>query len=140
MRIRFGKEEDIWQDALCVRRLVFIEEQQVSEDLEIDGFEKECIHFVLYKDKPIGAGRLRVIDDYVKAERVCILTSYRSEGFGRLIMEEMESVAKTNGFKKIKLNSQQHAEAFYIKLGYETISDIFFEANIPHVQMVKELN
>ncbi|MFC4184231.1 GNAT family N-acetyltransferase [Saccharococcus thermophilus] len=141
MNVAIGKKSDtpLYNDALLVRRIVFIEEQQVSEEEEIDEFEQEATHFVLYDDgKPIGAGRFRIVDHGLgKIERICVLPQYRGRGAGKLIMEAIERFAKQQGVSKLKLNAQTHAESFYEKLGYKTVSDVFMEAGIPHVTMVK---
>jgi predicted GNAT family N-acyltransferase len=140
MKVMFGNNEMLWNDAVTVRRKVFVEEQQVPEEEEIDQFESESTHFVLYDEgQPVGAGRFRTIDGVGKIERICVLPHYRSRGAGRLIMESIEQFAKEKGIAKAKLNAQTHAEHFYQKLGYETVSDIFMDAGIPHVTMVKEL-
>jgi predicted GNAT family N-acyltransferase len=140
MKVVFGNNEMLWNDAVTVRRKVFVEEQQVPEEEEIDQFESESTHFVLYDEGlPVGAGRFRTIDGIGKIERICVLPHYRSRGAGRLIMESIEQFAKEKGIAKAKLNAQTHAEQFYQKLGYETVSDIFMDAGIPHVTMVKAL-
>ncbi|MCQ5364081.1 GNAT family N-acetyltransferase [Anoxybacillus salavatliensis] len=140
MRVNKGQDEAIWRDALLVRRAVFIDEQGVSEEEEIDAFESESVHFVLYDDdKPIAAGRFRTIDGVGKIERICVLPSYRGRGIGKQMMEAIEQYAKQH-VTKVKLNAQTHAEPFYKQLGYETVSDVFLDAGIPHVTMVKTIN
>ncbi|ADI27631.1 MULTISPECIES: GNAT family N-acetyltransferase [Geobacillus] len=143
MNIAIGTTQDraLYEDALRVRRLVFIEEQNVPEDEEIDAFEDDSFHLVLYDGQtPVGAGRLRFIDEGVgKIERICVLPSYRGRGAGRMVMEAIEQLAKTKGAKTAKLNAQTHAEPFYKKLGYTTVSGVFMDAGIPHVTMVKSL-
>ncbi|WP_297990278.1 GNAT family N-acetyltransferase [Anoxybacillus sp.] len=140
MRLNKGQDEALWRDALLVRRAVFIDEQGVSEEEEIDAFERESVHFVLYDDdKPIAAGRFRTIDGVGKIERICVLPSYRGRGIGKQMMEAIEQYAKQH-VTKVKLNAQTHAEPFYKQLGYETVSDVFLDAGIPHVTMVKTIN
>jgi predicted GNAT family N-acyltransferase len=141
MNVVIGKKSDasLYNDALLVRRTVFIEEQHVPEEEEIDEFDQEATHFVLYDEgKPVGAGRFRIVDQGLgKIERICVLPQYRGRGAGKLIMEKIEQFAKEQGIPKVKLNAQTHAEPFYQKLGYETVSDVFMDAGIPHVTMVK---
>lgn len=143
MNVAIGKKSDapLYKDALFVRRTVFIEEQHVPEEEEIDEFEQDATHFVLYDgEKPVGAGRFRTIDDGVgKIERICILPQYRGRGAGKQLMETIEMFAKEQGIEKVKLNAQTHAEPFYQKLGYDTVSGVFMDAGIPHVTMVKSL-
>ncbi|MFB6183111.1 MAG: GNAT family N-acetyltransferase [Haloarculaceae archaeon] len=129
------------EDALDVRRAVFIEEQGVSEEIEIDDREQESIHFVAYADgEPVGAARLRELDDATgKAERVAVLRSHRGEGFGRRLMTTLEATASDRGLTEMVLHAQTRVEEFYAALGYETTSGEFQEAGIPHVEMRKSL-
>lgn len=140
MHVKLGQDEALWRDALFVRRTVFIDEQGVSEEEEIDVFEQQSVHFVIYdNDKPIAAGRFRTIDGVGKIERICVLPSYRGRGIGKQLMEAIEQYAKQH-VTKVKLNAQTRAEPFYKQLGYETVSDVFLDAGIPHVTMVKAIN
>jgi predicted GNAT family N-acyltransferase len=143
-QIRQVESEKELQDALSVRRIVFIDEQQVPEDLEIDEHDTNAsptVHFVAYDgEQPVGAGRLRPYAPGVgKVERVAVLASERGTGLGRQIMLLMEESARTQGFDKLKLNAQCHAQAFYEKLGYIPVGDVFDEAGIPHIAMEKSL-
>lgn len=130
------------EDAYKIRTEVFVEEQLVPIEEEIDQYEDQAIHFVVYNDQevPAGAGRLRFVDGYGKIERICIAKVARGTGVGRLLMQDIETTISEKGFTKAKLNAQRQAEPFYTKLGYETISDEFLDAGIPHVTMVKRLN
>lgn len=128
------------QDAFAIRKTVFIHEQQVPEEEEIDQFDDTATHFVQYdKELPIGAGRFRTIDGTGKVERICVLKEKRNTGAGKLIMHKIEEYAKGQGIHKLKLNAQTHAIPFYNNLGYEVISDEFLDAGIPHRTMQKEI-
>ncbi|MCL7747171.1 GNAT family N-acetyltransferase [Halalkalibacter alkaliphilus] len=134
--------KDQLEDAYNIRTKVFVDEQNVPIEEEIDQHEEEAIHFVVYSDadKPIGAGRLRFVDGYGKVERICITKDARGTGAGRELMEKIEETAQLNGIGKAKLNAQIQAQEFYSKLGYETISGEFLDAGIPHVTMTKSLS
>ncbi|BAU27846.1 putative GNAT family N-acyltransferase [Aneurinibacillus soli] len=126
--------------AFDIRVRVFVEEQNVPLEEELDEFEAESTHFLLYKDGvPVGAGRFRIVDGVGKVERICVLPAHRSGGSGGVIMRAIEEYAVEQGMNKLKLHGQTHAEGFYHKLGYETVSDVFLEAGIPHVIMTKKL-
>ena len=141
MNVQLVITEKQLEDAFNVRKIVFVNEQNVPLEEEIDEYENTATHFVLYDDEDaVGAGRFRVVDGYGKVERICVLPTHRtSKGSGRLIMNAIEDYAVEKGFKKLKLNAQTHAEGFYSKIGYETVSGIFMDAGIPHVTMVKEV-
>lgn len=128
------------RDAFSVRKQVFVEEQNVSAEEEYDEFEEIAKHVVIYdEDIPVGAGRFRTVDGIGKIERICVLASHRKKGVGKIIMDALEAYAKEQSLSKLKLHGQTQAESFYKKLGYHTVSDIFIEADIPHVVMIKEL-
>ncbi len=139
---RISNEEDL-TSAFAIRKQVFVEEQGVPLEDEFDQYDKLdglCEHIlVLYKDQPVGTGRLRVVDGLGKLERICILKPFRKFGLGKVIIKALEEIAEEKGILKVKLHGQTQAEGFYKKLGYQTSSPIFMEDGIPHVLMVKEL-
>ncbi len=130
-----------FQDALAIRRDVFVREQQIDESEEIDGNEDASLHFVLYEnDIPVGASRLREVNGEGKVERVCVLSSHRKKGLGEELMNAMEETAQERSYSSLILYAQIQAEDFYKKLGYNTTSkEPFLDANIPHVAMKKVL-
>ncbi|WHY93234.1 GNAT family N-acetyltransferase [Neobacillus cucumis] len=140
MTVKIVENEKELEDAFSVRRTVFIEEQNVPEEEEIDQHEKKATHFVLYNEgSPIGAGRFRLVDGFGKVERICILKQARGTGAGKAIMNGIEDFARKKGIQKLKLNSQTHAIPFYGGLGYEVVSEEFMDAGIPHKTMVKKI-
>ncbi|MGG3888406.1 GNAT family N-acetyltransferase [Metabacillus fastidiosus] len=138
MEIEIVTTDKQLEDAFNIRKIVFVEEQKVPIEEEIDQFENEADHLVLYDgEKPVGAARFRVVDEYGKLERICILKDYRNKGAGSLIMEYLENLASQRGLNKIKLNAQTKAVPFYERFGYKTVSELFMDAGIPHVTMTK---
>ncbi len=134
--------EQQFAEASRIRKLVFVEEQGVPEENEFDEYDVDpaTTHILaLHEDQPAGTARLRVVDDAAKLERICVLAAYRKYGVGRVLMAKLEELARDAGHRKLKLNAQVHAEPFYEKLGFRTVSDVFLEENIPHVTMVKQL-
>lgn len=129
------------EDAHAVRRTVFVEGQGVPEAIEMDGLDADAWHIVAYDgDEPVGTARLREPDPGVaKIERVAVRKDYRGQGLGRLLMHELEDVAREQGMDEAVLHGQTVVEGFYESLGYETVSDVFYEADIPHVEMRKQL-
>jgi len=129
------------EDAYDVRFTVFVEEQGVDPDIEIDAHEDDAIHFVAYADnQPVGAARLREPKEGEgKVERLAVLKSHRGEGLGRQLMEAVEAEAEREGLRRLRLHGQVRVAEFYEYLGYEQVSDEFEEAGITHVEMVKTI-
>jgi predicted GNAT family N-acyltransferase len=143
MKVVKVTNEEKFQAALKIRKIVFVQEQQVPIEEEIDQYDQlnQATHFVMYNDEnePIGAGRYREVEDYGKIERICILPNYRKNGSGKQLMDEIIRYAKETGAKKVKLNAQTQALPFYEKLGFTVTSDEFLDAGIPHKAMEMEL-
>ncbi|WP_147533264.1 GNAT family N-acetyltransferase [Bacillus marasmi] len=139
MQIKIVENDRELHDAHTVRRQVFIEEQNVPVEEEIDEYEESATHFVMYNEAlvPVGAGRFRLLDGIGKVERICILKQERGTGAGKLIMDRIEQYAHDQGISSLKLNAQTHAIPFYSKLGYEIVSGEFLDAGIPHRAMKK---
>jgi len=139
MRVQRVDTESAHEDALDVRYDVFVDEQGVPEDLEVDEHEERATHFVAYDDagEPVAAARLREYDPGVgKVERVAVRESRRGEGFGAAVMDAVEAAA-ADEFDKLYLHAQLHVEAFYADRGYERDGEAFTEAGIDHVAMRK---
>ena len=141
MEVKIVNSDRELADAFEVRKAVFIHEQNVPEEEEIDQFESDSVHFVLYDDnqKAAGAGRFRILDGIGKVERICVLNENRKTGAGVAVMKKIEEFAKSQGISTLKLNAQTHAIPFYSKLGYETVSEEFMDAGIPHKTMKKSI-
>lgn len=140
-KVKIATSEREREDAFFVRRKVFVEEQGVPLNLELDELDKTADHFVVYNEEnPIGAGRIRETEAGTgKVERVCVLSAYRGKHLGNLIMNALEKHAVNKGFNKILLNAQSYAIPFYEKLGYIVSSTEFMDADIPHRRMEKKL-
>ncbi|CAN7459437.1 GNAT family N-acetyltransferase [Rossellomorea sp. LjRoot5] len=140
MNVEVAKSEQQIQEVFYIRKTVFVEEQQVPLEEEIDEYENDSTHFVLYdEDKAVGAGRFRILDGVGKVERICVLKSIRGKGAGRELMLAIEEYAKRQPLSQLKLNAQTYAIPFYEGLGYQVTSDEFLDAGIPHKTMKKTI-
>src|SRR5690625_397510 len=141
MNIKIATTEEEKQQVHTVRKTVFVDEQNVPIEEEIDGHEQSSIHFLCQvNEQAIGAGRLRFENDYGKLERICVLKSFRGQSYGKQIIQSIENEIKNQNFHIAKLCAQTHATAFYENLGYEIVSDVFMDASIPHVIMENSLS
>jgi predicted GNAT family N-acyltransferase len=121
-----------------VRRTIFVVEQQVSESLEWDGADAECIH-ALAEDaggQAIGCARL-LGDGHIG--RVAVLASHRGRGVGDALMRYMIALAASLGHRRVVVNAQTHALRFYERLGFAAVGEEYDDAGIPHRTMVLDL-
>ena len=128
------------EKVINIRKKVFIVEQKVPYEIEIDGFDEESEHFLAYLDgKPIGCGRIRKNKDYFKLERIAILKEYRNKKYGEKITNYLISYCKGKNKKQIRLHSQLKVVDFYKKFGFIPIGNTFLEAGIKHIEMYKDI-
>lgn len=137
-----GIENDVYKDALNIRKKVFVEEQNVSLEEELDGKDQKALHVVLYvEEKATATARLLLLENktYV-IQRFAVLMKYRRQGLGeKLLSEIIKKVREKNG-EYITLNAQDHAIPFYEKSGFEVEGEGFLDANIPHHTMSYKVN
>ncbi len=121
------------QHIMSVRNTVFINEQNVPVELEIDEHDPDCLHLLAHdNDKAIGTARL--LDDG-HIGRMCVLKEYRLQGVATEMLLMLITHAFNNGIKSLKLNAQLSAIPFYEKTGFKVDSDVFLDANIEHKSM-----
>ncbi|WP_209844840.1 GNAT family N-acetyltransferase [Paenibacillus sediminis] len=139
------RTEEQLQECLKIRKEVFVEEQNVPLDLEIDAFDtlsSDANHILIQDDgQYVATGRLIYYKEgTAKMQRIAVRKEYRSKGLGRVLLVALEELARELGLRYSILDAQVQAEPFYSKLGYEVISkEPFYDAGILHVRMQKTL-
>jgi len=112
---------------------VFVGEQGVDPELEMDGLDPDCIHAVAIEDQQvIACGRMQA-DGHIG--RIAVKGAFRRRGIGKAIMTALHQEAKNRGIAKVWLGSQVRATEFYENLGYKTEGEVFVEAGIDHIRM-----
>jgi len=120
-----------------IREEVFIKEQKISRDIEFDGKDDEAIHvLVFFQNIALATGRM--LSDG-RIGRIAVLKEHRKKQIGTMIIKAFINEALKRDFKKVYLDSQKNALAFYEKLGFEISSEVFVKAGIEHITMQKVL-
>ena len=128
------------ESAKSVRLAVFVGEQNVPMDIEMDEHDSTATHVVCLLDgKVVGTGRLVSMPDGMKLGRVAVLPEHRGKGLGTGIVKWLAEKARDSGARSVYANVQIGASQFYERLGFRSVGDMFTEANITHVKMVLEL-
>lgn len=129
------------QTCQSIRCRVFVDEQGVTPEEEIDGLDEQAIHFLAMAGNiPAGTARMRRHDqDTCKVERVAVLKTMRGTGVGKALMRTMEAWARHDGCKQVLLHSQTRVLEFYRRLGYQEFGEVFMDAGIEHLAMKKDL-
>lgn len=134
VRADFGTSD--FAACLAIRTEVFVNEQNVPVEEELDSFDAIALHILaLVGGQPIGTARaVEKALGHWKIGRVAVRVSHRQQGIGAALMQAIESACHGSHFT---LSAQTHALSFYKRLGYEAEGTEFFEAGIPHFLMHK---
>ena len=126
--------------AWAIRREVFIEEQGVPEDVELDADDHRALHaLALWNGEAVGCGRMVAEGEHVKIGRMAVLREKRGYGVGRHVLNFLLDRAREKGFRQAVLHAQLTAEGFYLKHGFVPRGDVFEEAGIMHREMTLQL-
>ncbi|MGH7863427.1 MAG: GNAT family N-acetyltransferase [Candidatus Binataceae bacterium] len=127
------------REAHAIRRKVFIEEQNVSEQIEIDDDACAFHALALDGDRAVGCGRFVAHGGDVKIGRMAVQRELRGCGIGRRILDFLVDAARRQGHRKAVLHAQLTAEGFYLKQGFTPMGEVFEEAGIAHRKMERDL-
>lgn len=120
----------------AIRKTVFVEEQAVPLELELDEYDDIATHFLLRDgDAPLATARLLDKHGRAKIGRVAVLQEARGRGLGLLLMRAVLDEARRQGFSEAVLDSQTYAIPFYERLGFVAEGEEFDDAGIPHYLM-----
>ena len=123
-----------------IRTTVFVEEQEVPLELEMDEYDAIATHFLLRDgETPLATARLVDKHGLAKIGRVAVLKEARGRGLGLLLMQAVIEEAKRRGFTESVLDAQTYAVPFYARLGYIAEGEEFDDAGIPHFLMRRKL-
>lgn len=133
-RVRLVEWRDAGETLTRIRTAVFVDEQGVPADLEMDGRDGDCAHALAESSAGDAVGTGRLMRDG-RIGRMAVLSTWRGRGVGAAILEALMDEARRRGFRETHLHAQAHAKDFYARHGYAVEGDEYLEAGIPHVGM-----
>jgi ElaA protein len=129
-----------WEACKAVRFEVFVDEQHVPAEMELDEDDATARHWLAVEgDAPIGTARAVAKPYGWKVGRVAVRAPWRGKGVGNVLMRAIAEAARAEGVPELYLESQTHAIGFYERLGYVAEGPEFMDAGIPHRGMRQRL-
>jgi len=131
-----------WSDARAaagaIREAVFVAEQGVPAEIELDEWDERSEHALACEDggRAVGTGRL-LPDGHIG--RMAVLRERRGRGVGAAVLAALIDRARERGMRRVVLNAQSRAVPFYSRFGFAVSGVEFIEAGIPHVEMARDL-
>ena len=137
--VKLVQTEQDMEAAVSIRFRVFVDEQSVPPEIELDEYDAVATHAIALEDgQAVGTGRMYFEDGTARIGRMAVDSPQRRRGVGGLILRFLEEEAKSQGASEIVLHAQDYVKAFYASHGYAEHGDTFMEAGILHVEMRKD--
>ena len=135
IKVHIANTREELENVREIRKKVFIVEQNVPKNVEIDQYEDSSKHIIaLLKNEFVGTARWRKTETGIKLERFAVLKEKRSLGIGKKLVEFILKQTKNEPF--VYLHAQDHVISFYKKFGFITIGSHFYEGGISHQKMI----
>ncbi|MFC0170366.1 GNAT family N-acetyltransferase [Pseudoduganella danionis] len=133
--VTVGDWPSLKEQAQAIRMEVFVQEQQVPAELEMDQMDAVCIHAIAYDGAGVAVGTGRLLPDG-HIGRMAVRKSARGTGVGGQLLQALMARAHARGDRVLALSAQTHAAPFYQRHGFVIEGDEFYEAGIAHINMV----
>jgi predicted GNAT family N-acyltransferase/gamma-glutamylcyclotransferase (GGCT)/AIG2-like uncharacterized protein YtfP len=125
------------EKAFAIRMRVFVKEQGVPPEIELDRDDKRAIHFLAtVGGRAVGTARVVIRHGGAKIGRMAVLKSYRRKGVGKTLLKRAIVNARKQGAETIYLHAQVPVIEFYEKMGFRCVGPVFDEAGISHRKMI----
>ena len=133
---RVSSRKDL-EKAYTIRTRVFVREQGVPEEIELDRDDQRAIHFLAFTSgKAVGTARVVMHRGSAKIGRMAVLKAYRGRGIGTKLLKQAIVMAKKQDAQQIYLHAQVPVIGFYEVMAFQCVGPVFKEAGIPHRKMV----
>ncbi|MCU0969917.1 MAG: YbgC/FadM family acyl-CoA thioesterase [Rubrivivax sp.] len=138
--VRVGTWNELGREAAGLRRRVFVDEQGIAPEIELDAADASALHAVAFNrfGMALATGRLLEHAPGVgRIGRMAVLPTLRGAGIGRAVLDALADAARQRGLGRLLLHAQAGAVDFYRRLGFVPHGPAFEEAGIPHQEMLR---
>ncbi len=141
VELKLVETEAEMEAALAVRMRVFVAEQSVPAEEELDDEDATATHVIArHNELVIGTGRLLIrAEGTCQIGRMAVDQPWRRQGVGGRLLLYLEQEARSQGMSQVMLHAQEYVKGFYAAHGYLERGELFLEAGIPHIEMRKEI-
>ena len=125
-----------------LRTEVFVDEQKVPAEMEWDDDDETALHAVAKNrmGMVLATGRLlQHAPGIARIGRMAVKKQMRGSDLGRRVLQSLMDAAKARGDTQVLLHAQCSAQGFYKRAGFIPQGEIFEEAGIAHIEMVRSL-
>lgn len=134
INVILGDWETCKHDAMPIRYEVFVQEQHVPVEEEMDMDDANCVHAVAYNEQGVAMGTGRLLGN-AHIGRMAVRVAYRGQGVGAELLAALVDEARRRHYLEVVLAAQLHAQAFYAAHGFVAVGAVFMDAGIEHITM-----
>jgi predicted GNAT family N-acyltransferase len=137
-RVELGAWEALRAEAEPIRFEVFVGEQKVPPESELDEWDARSLHALACDaaGRAVATGRL-LPDGHIG--RMAVRREARRQGAGGAVLAALIAAAQARGQREVVLSAQTHAIAFYERAGFVAEGPEYLDCDIPHRLMRRAL-
>ncbi|SMF97964.1 GNAT family N-acetyltransferase [Burkholderia singularis] len=143
IEVEIGDWARLGSDAARIRDTVFVREQRIPAELNLDDDDPLARHAIAYLVQRRSGARRAVATGRLLSTgaigRVSVLADARRRGVGTRVLDALLAEARSGGMALVWLYAQQRVAAFYLRLGFRVVGEPFVEAGVAHIEMAREL-
>lgn len=128
-------------DAARIRDAVFVREQRIPPEWELDDDDPLSRHAVAYRIDAATGMRDAVATGRLLPSgtigRMAVLAGARGQGAGSAVLHALLDEARRRGDPIVRLYALEEAVPFYVRHGFTAAGERFVEAGVPHVEMTR---
>jgi predicted GNAT family N-acyltransferase len=145
MKDSFGSihySEVTWSEAcdeiVRVRQRVFVIEQHSRSQPLFDSKDEDSFHVIARNDvgEIIASGRITSLG---RLGKIAVLISYRCQGIGTNLLEDLVEIGKRQGVSNVSLNAQLDEQHFFKTENFSIAGPVFMKRGVPHQMLAKKL-
>jgi YbgC/YbaW family acyl-CoA thioester hydrolase len=141
--VQVGHWDELGVSAQDVRAEVFVREQGIPLDLELDEADHSAVHALALNrlGMPLATGRLlQHAPGVARLGRMAVIAPMRGSSVGRRVLEALITAAAERGDHTVVAHAQLSAASFYRRFGFVEHGPHFEEAGVVHVEMVRAVS
>lgn len=137
MEVTLGNSAELIAQAHIIRQQVFVVEQSIPQQLDLDGLDKEAVHVVVTDaGSLVATARLVQRDKWCAVmARIAVLKQYRGAGVAKLLINALLSHAAKVGFTVIEIHAHAYLRDYYQRFGFHYVKDVEIVGEHPLIEM-----
>ncbi|WP_019615423.1 GNAT family N-acetyltransferase [Psychromonas ossibalaenae] len=126
VKIVVNKTQNSIEISQTIRNEVFVQEQDIPVELDLDGLDNHSYHALAYiNDTAVGAARLALLENHnAVMARVAITKNHRGKGIAAKLIKSLLVKAEQLNINNIEIHAHAYLREYYETFGFKYIKQV----------------